>query len=51
MNEELEKAEHLLCETDRNLDGDVVDRVEAAEKAVTIAKQQLAGGAIRAAQV
>lgn len=50
MHEELERAEALLYKAEKPSDADLMDRVDAAEKSIEIAKQQLAMGAIRSAQ-
>lgn len=50
MHEELERAEALLYSSSKPSDPGLLERVDSAEKAVEIAKQQLATGAIRSAQ-
>jgi uncharacterized membrane protein len=50
MHEELERAEAMLYATEKPSDPGLMERVESAEKAIEIAKQQLAAGAIRSAQ-
>jgi hypothetical protein len=50
MHEELERAEALLYASEKPSDAGLIERVDAAEKAIEIAKQQLSTGAIRSAQ-
>jgi myosin heavy subunit len=50
MHEELERAEALLYSSEKINHPGLMERVEAAEKSIEIAKQQLATGAIRSAQ-
>ena len=50
MHEELERAEAFLYKAEKPSDADLMDRVDAAEKSIEIAKQQLAMGAILSAQ-
>lgn len=50
MHEELERAEAMLYASEKLSDPGLMERVESAEKAIEIAKQQLATGAIRSAQ-
>jgi hypothetical protein len=51
MHEELERAEAMLyASSEKIVDPSLIERIESAEKAIEIAKQQLATGAIRSAQ-
>lgn len=50
MHEELERAETMLYASGKPEDPGLIERVDSAEKAIEIAKEQLSSGAIRSAQ-